>query len=173
MEYIIVYLEISKSIFHHQINIIIEYIKMAFPKYSFIEILLFIIFVTYLIFPIKTPFFLASMVDSTVGVISILVVTIYLFFYANPILAILYIFVAYELIRRSSEVTGRVSIIQYTPSQANTNVQIAKMNPSPTRTTLEEEVISTMAPRPHSGEIVQTTFKPVAEYIHGGSSVNF
>ena len=114
---------------------------MAFPKYSFIEILLFVIFVAYLIFPIKTPFFLASMVDSTFGIIGIFIVIIYLFFYANPILAILYIFVAYELVRRSSEITGRVSIIQYTPSQAIMNVE--------------------------------TTFKPVAEYIHGGSPVSF
>ena len=146
--------------------------KITFPKYSFIEVLLFIIFVTDLIFPIKTPFFLASMVDSTFGVISILVVTIYLFFYANPILAILYIFVAYELIRRSSEVTGRVSIIQYTPSQANMNLQMANMNP-PKKMTLEEDVISTMAPIPNSNEIIQTTFKPIEEYIHGGSSVSF
>ena len=143
---------------------------MAFPKYTFIEILLFIIFVAYLIFPIKTPFFLASMVDSTFGIIGIFIVIIYLFFYANPILAILYIFVAYELVRRSSEVTGRISIIQYTPSQAKMNVDMAKMNPKPS-TTLEEELIGSMAPIPHNGEIIATTFKPVAEYIHGGSPV--
>jgi hypothetical protein len=147
---------------------------MAFPKYSFIEILLFIIFVTYLIFPIKTPFFLASMVDSTFGIITIFVVIIYLFFYGNPILAILYIFVAYELIRRSSDVTGRVSIIQYTPSQAKMDVKMSEMNPPAAKSvTLEEDVINKMAPIPHHGEPVATTFRPVAEYIHGGSSVNF
>jgi hypothetical protein len=143
---------------------------MAFPKYSFIEILLFIIFVSYLIFPIKTPFFLAGMIDSTFGIIGIFVVIIYLFFYANPILAILYIFVAYELIRRSSEVTGRVSVIQYAPSQARMNAKLVEMNPVKS-TTLEEDVIRNMAPIPHSGEPVETTFRPVAEYIHGGSSV--
>lgn len=153
-----------------QQNIILTYIKMAFPKYSFIEILLFIIFVSYLIFPIKTPFFLANMVDSTLGIIGIFVVIIYLFFYANPILAILYIFVAYELIRRSSEVTGRVSVIQYAPSQARMDANIAKMNPTKS-TTLEEDVIRDMAPIPHSGESVDTTFRPVAEYIRNASAV--
>ena len=145
---------------------------MAFPKYSFIEILLFVIFVSYLIFPIKTPFFLAGMVDSTFGLIGIFIVIIYVFFYANPILAILYIFVAYELVRRSSEVTGRISIIKYTPSQAKMNVEMVKMNPKPS-VTLEEDVIANMAPIPHNGELVATTFKPVAEYIHGGSPVSF
>jgi hypothetical protein len=143
---------------------------MAFPKYSFIEILLFIIFVSYLIFPIKTPFFLAGMIDSTFGIIGIFVVIIYLFFYANPILAILYIFVAYELIRRSSEVTGRVSVIQYAPSQARMNAKLAEMNPVKS-TTLEEDVIRNMAPIPQTGGQVETTFRPVAEYIHGGSPV--
>jgi hypothetical protein len=145
---------------------------MAFPKYSFIEILLFIIFVSYLIFPIKTPFFLANAVDSTFGIIGIFIVIIYMFFYANPILAILYIFVAYELVRRSSDVTGRVSIIQYTPSQTKMNTDMARMNPKPVGT-LEEEVIANMAPIPHNGEPVQTSFKPVAEYIHGGMAVSF
>ena len=153
-----------------QQNIILTYIKMAFPKYSFIEILLFIIFVSYLIFPIKTPFFLAGMIDSTFGIIGIFVVIIYLFFYANPILAILYIFVAYELIRRSSEVTGRVSVIQYAPSQARMNAKLVEMNPVKS-TTLEEDVIRNMAPIPHSGESVDTTFRPVAEYIHSASAV--
>jgi len=127
---------------------------MAFPKYSFIEILLFVIFVAYLIFPMKTPFFLASAIDSTFGLIGIFIVIIYLFFYANPILAILYIFVAYELVRRSSEVTGRISIIQYTPSQAKMNVEIVKMNPKPS-VTLEEDVISNMAPIPHKWATAQ------------------
>ena len=153
-----------------QQNIILTYIKMAFPKYSFIEILLFIIFVSYLIFPIKTPFFLAGMIDSTFGIIGIFVVIIYLFFYANPILAILYIFVAYELIRRSSEVTGRVSVIQYTPSQARMDANLVEMNPVKS-TTLEEDIIRNMAPIPQSGMQVETTFRPVAEYIHGGSPV--
>jgi hypothetical protein len=112
------------------------------------------------------------MVDSTFGIIGIFIVIIYLFFYANPILAILYIFVAYELVRRSSEITGRVSIIQYTPSQANMNVEMVKMNPKP-YLTLEEDVIANMAPIPHNGKPVDTTFKPVAEYIHGGSPVSF
>jgi hypothetical protein len=56
-------------------------------------------------------------------------ITLYLFFYSNPILAILYIFVAYELLRRSAAFTGRVAMIQYTPTQQKKDNQMQKMNP--------------------------------------------
>ena len=61
-----------------------------------------IVFVIYIIFPFKTPFFLAGIINTPIGLLVALVLTLYLFFYTNPILGVVFIFVAYELIRRSS-----------------------------------------------------------------------
>jgi hypothetical protein len=67
-----------------------------------LEILLLIIFIFYLIFQVKTPNMLIDFVNSNLGMIIILIITVYLFLFTNPILGVLSIFVVYELIRRSS-----------------------------------------------------------------------
>jgi hypothetical protein len=141
-------------------------------KSSPLEIILFIIFVLYIVFPFETPPSIAYMVDSPLGMISIFCVTVYLFFYTNPLLGILYIFVAYELLRRSSNVTGRTAIIEYTPSQAKKDAELKKMNP-PVGKTLEEEIIDIRAPvgKSSSVEIVNSDFKPVADRIVSGASL--
>lgn len=139
-------------------------------SFSPLEISLFLIFVFYLVLPIQTPEFMAGMVDSPLGMLSIFIVTVSLFFNAHPILAVLYVFVAYELLRRSANQTGRVAIIQHTPSQAKKDAKMAAMNP-PVVETLEEEVVAKMAPVGHSDTSVytMTSFKPVAENVGSAS----
>ncbi len=135
-----------------------------------LEISVLVAFILYLVFPIQTPNFMAGLVDSPLGMVTIFVVTVYLFFYANPILAVVYIFVAYELLRRSSSVTGRVAMVQYTPSQIRKDVEMRAMNP-PKSESLEEEVVLKMAPVGHSDMSVYTasSFKPVSESVSGAS----
>jgi hypothetical protein len=137
-----------------------------FKSFSPLELSLFLIFILYLILPIQTPSFLTGSVDSPLGMLTIFIVTLYLFFNAHPILAVLYVFVAYELLRRSATKTGRVAMMQYTPSQAKKDATLKAMNP-PTSETLEEEVVSKMAPLGHSDASIytMTSFKPVAENV--------
>ena len=136
----------------------------VFKSFSTLEISLLIIFILYLVLPIQTPGYLAPSINSSFGMIIIFIVTIYLFFYSNPILAIIYIFVGYELLRRSSVYTGKVTLQTYTPSQAKINQEMIDMNP-PKVVTVEEEVISKMAPIPH--DYVETTFRPIMEKNEG------
>ena len=145
-----------------------------------IEIVLFVAFVIYLVFPIATPDVLANVVDTPLGIITLFVITLSLFVYTNPILGIIYIFVAYELLRRSHK-TVPINIPSYIPStpnasaspnQAAKNAEMAKMNP-PKATTLEEEVILKMAPIGHSDQstYIDTTFKPVSENTKNAAAV--
>jgi hypothetical protein len=145
-------------------------LPQVFKSLSSLESSLLVVFILYLVLPIQTPQILAGAVDSPLGMLSIFIVTIYLFFYSNPILAIVYVFVAYELLRRSSQVTGRVGIVQYTPTQVKKDSELRAMNP-PVVETLEEQVVQKMAPIGRSDPIVYTssTFKPVAEKIDGAS----
>lgn len=144
----------------------------SFNKSSPLEIILIIVFVLYIIFPIPTPAFIASSVDSSLGILVIFCVTVYLFLYTSPILGILYILVGYELIRRSSLVTARSAIIDYTPTQANKDVQLQKMNPPQTRT-LEEDIIEMRAPIGKSSEMeyVNSSFQPIADSTYDGVSL--
>jgi hypothetical protein len=145
-------------------------LPQVFKSLSSLESSLLVVFILYLVLPIQTPQVLAGTVDSPLGMLVIFIVTIYLFFYSNPVLAIVYVFVAYELLRRSSQVTGRVGIVQYTPTQVKKDSEMRAMNP-PVVETLEEQVVQKMAPIGRSDPIVYTssTFKPVAEKIDGAS----
>jgi hypothetical protein len=137
-----------------------------------LEVMIFIIFVLYLVFQIKTPF-LAGFIDSPVGIIIIFALTIFMFLYSHPILGILSIFVAYELIRRSSLKTGKdITLAQYTPTQPKINAEIKAMNP-PQEKTLEEDVVDQMAPlgKSEPTEYVMSSFKPIAEDVYGASNI--
>jgi hypothetical protein len=113
---------------------------------STLEIILFIIFVVYLVFQIPTPRFLIPVIDSPLGLGIVVVTTIYVFFYTTPILAILSVLVAYELLRRSSVISSiEYPIAPYLPTQHKKDVIIKQMNPVK-KVTLEEEVIQVMAP---------------------------
>jgi hypothetical protein len=144
-------------------------------KMSSLEIAALVIFIVYIVFPFRTPQFLAGIVNTPVGLITILVVTLYLFFYTNPTLGVAYIFVAYELLRRSSLAkTGNDNansyMVQYGPHEDKRASDMAQMNPVASKT-LEEEIISTMAPSQQFNHDVNapTGFFPVADRVTGAS----
>jgi len=106
-------------------------IKKLFKSLSKLEILLLIILIVYVIFPIDTPNILVDYVDSSLGMLVIFITTVYLFFHANIIIAVIYVLVAYELLRRSSQKKGKVVLKQYTPPILKTN--IPNPNPAPSK----------------------------------------
>jgi predicted membrane protein len=149
-------------------------IPAALSKMSIFEMVLFVVFVLYVVLPIKTPGFLAPYIDSVLGMIVLFCITVSLFVYTNPVLGVLYILVAYEVLRRSASNKGNTKaiIMEYTPSQVNKDVDMKNMNPS-VEMTVEEEVISVRAPigRPQPTEYISTSFKPVADKLEGASLV--
>jgi len=91
--------------------------------------------------------------------------------YSHPLLAIIYVLVAYELIRRSTVVSGRTAYIQYTPTQAKRDEDIRAMNP-PQAVTSEEDMVTMMAPMGQpGGDYLETAFRPVSDNIHQASMI--
>jgi len=137
-----------------------------------LEVILFILFVFYLVFQVKTPAVLAGLINSPVGMILVLFFAIYMFLYTHPILGILSIFVAYEVIRRSSLTSGKVILAQYSPTQPKIDAELKSMNP-PKERTLEEDVVEQMAPvgKSEPAGYVMTSFKPVAEDVYGAANI--
>lgn len=86
---------------------------------SLIEIVVILIFILYIVFPVPTPGGIAPYVESPLGMVSILIVLVYLFLNSNPILAVLFIFVGYELLRRS----GKNSTVLTTPNERRVDVR--------------------------------------------------
>jgi hypothetical protein len=146
-------------------------ISSLFKKEKMGELLLMIVFIIYLIMGYKTPESLANVVDTIPGKFIILLIVIGMFLYTNPLLAILSLFVAFDLIRRSSRVTGIDALKKYAPSEEKKMSQFTALNQFPY--TLEQEMVKKMAPIIRSGStLTKASYKPFLENLHDASPLN-
>ena len=74
-------------------------LKDLFTKKHMPELVLASLFILYLVMGYQMPKEAATIVDSTIGKIAVVIVTLMLFAYSNPILGILALLVAYQLIK--------------------------------------------------------------------------
>lgn len=147
-------------------------ISQTFRSLSKYEATLLVLFIIYLIFDIQPPDMFAAIIDTPIGMVFVLLLTLMNFMKSNVILGVIGLFVAYEVVRRSARVNNRVPMTMYTPSQMNKDIELVQMNP-PQDKTLEEEMVDKMAPVGNSSLITYTLseYKPVATEIHNASSV--
>ena len=135
------------------------------------EFVLIILMIIYLIMGLKTPEIIATMIDNVIGKVVIILIIIYLFMHANPILAVLAALVAFDLMRRSNDATGLGALSAYAPSEKKKMSQFTAFNQFPY--TLEQEVVSKMAPIVRSGSsITPPSYKPLLENLYDASPVN-
>ena len=148
-----------------------ESFSRLFKKEHMGELVLVILLIIYLILGFKTPEPIANMIDSLIGKVVIFIVVIYLFMHSNPILAILSLFVAFDLIRRSSMTTGIDALQRFAPSEQKKSSQFTAFNQFPY--TLEQEVVAKMAPIMKSGSSLnQASYKPLLDNLYDASPVN-
>ena len=142
-----------------------------FKKQHMGELVLVILLIVYLILGFKTPEPIANIIDTLAGKIVIILVVIYLFMHANPILAILALLVAFDLLRRSSMATGLDALQKYAPSEEKKMSQFTAYNQFPY--TLEQEVVAKMAPIMKSGSsLTQASYKPLLDNLYDASPLN-
>jgi hypothetical protein len=135
------------------------------------EFILVILMIIYLVMGFKTPDLIANMVDNIIGKVVIILVVIYLFMHSNPILAVVAALVAFDLMRRSNDVTGLGTLSSYAPSEKKKMSQFTAFNQFPY--TLEQEVVSKMAPIVRSGtSITPASYKPLLDNLHDASPLN-
>ena len=148
-----------------------ESLTDLFKKQHMGELVLVILFIIYLIMGYKTPEPIASMIDSIVGKIVIFVIVIYMFMHTHPVLAVLALFVAFDLIRRSSVTTGIDALQRYAPSEEKKMSQFSAFNQFPY--TLEQEVVKKMAPIVRSGSTLsKPSYKPLLDNLYDASPIN-
>ena len=148
-----------------------ESYSSLFKKQHMGELVLVILFIIYLIMGYKTPEPIASMIDSIVGKIVIFVIVIYMFMHTHPVLAVLALFVAFDLIRRSSVTTGIDALQRYAPSEEKKMSQFSAFNQFPY--TLEQEVVKQMAPIVRSGSTLsKPSYKPLLDNLYDAAPIN-
>lgn len=137
------------------------------------QLILAILFVIYLIMGYKTPEPVANVVDTLIGKIVIIIIALALFANVNPVLGVLGLLVAYDIIRRSSVATGTDALKKYLPSEEKKISQFTAFNQFPY--TLEQEVVKKMTPSNKSSEIYNgpaATFKPLLDNIRDASYIH-
>jgi hypothetical protein len=134
------------------------------------QLFLVIILLSYIIFNIQTPHFLATLIDNIYGNIIIIIITFFILVNFNPILGIIFMFAAYELVRRSSDTTGTSSIQRYLPSQMKMDSHLSAFNQFPV--TLEEQMVKKMAPLVETSGPNNLHYEPLLGNTHNATKVS-
>ena len=146
-----------------------EYLNELLEKKNMPQLALVILFIIYLIMGLKTPSSVATMIDRTVGKVVVALFALLLFAYSNPILGVLGIFVAYQLVRNASIKTGMASLEQYYPTEEKKWSPFTPAHQFPY--TLEQEMVKRMAPQKFNTNYVKPTYKPMLEDIYDAEYV--
>ena len=134
------------------------------------ELILTILFIIYFVMGYNTPEPIAKVVDTMVGKIVIFIAVIALFMYTNPILAVLGLLVAFDLMRRAALATGNDAVRNYLPNEEKKTSQLNAYNQFPY--TLEQEMVKKMTPAVHnSSAMTKASFSPVLENLYDASPV--
>ena len=145
-------------------------LKDLFTKKNMPELVLVSLFVLYLVMGYQMPEQVATIVDSTIGKIVVVLVALMLFSHSKPILGILALLVAYQLIKSASVKTGMAGLEEYYPTESK------KWTPfTPTNQfayTLEQEVVKKMANQKFNTEYVKAPFRPILDDTHDASPLS-
>ena len=143
-----------------------------FKKENMGQNVLAVLFVIYLIMGYKTPAPVANMIDTMWGKIIVITIALLLFAYANPVLGVLGIFVAFDLIKRSTISTGNYALSKYLPTEKKKMTELTAYNQFPY--TLEKEVVKKMAPIAHTtSNSTQVKFSPILDDTHDAAPINY
>lgn len=134
------------------------------------ELVLVVLMIVYLVLGFKTPESIASIIDTMVGKVIVVLIVLYLVMHTNPILAVVAAFVAFDLMRRSSMTTGLGSLSAYAPTEEKKMSQFTAFNQFPY--TLEQEVVAKMAPIVRSGApLISASYKPLLDNLHDAAPI--
>ena len=147
-----------------------DYFRDLFTKKHMPELVLALLFSAYLIMGYKLPENVAQMIDSTLGKIVLVLVALMLFGYSNPILGILGLLVAYQLIKNASVKTGMAALEQYYPTEQKKWSPFTATNQFPY--TLEQEVVKNMTTQKFNTEYVKAPYRPVLDDTHDASPLS-
>ena len=129
-----------------------------------------ILFIIYLVMGLKMPDNVATMIDTTVGRIGIIIVALMLFAYSNPILGVLSLVVAYQLIRTSTIKTGLAALEEYYPTEEKKWSPFTQTHQFPY--TLEQEVVKNMTTQKFNASYVKAPYKPILDDTYDASPLN-
>ena len=147
-----------------------DYFRDLFTKKHMPELVLAALLSLYLVMGYQVPEGVATMIDTTFGKIVVVVIALMLFAYSNPVLGILALLVAYQLIKCVSVKTGMAGLEEYYPTEAKKWSPFTPTNQFPY--TLEQEVVKNMTTQKFNTEYVKPPYRPVLDDTHDASHLS-
>lgn len=143
-------------------------IKDLFKKEGVGQLLLIILFSIFLISGYEIPLNIASFARTIHGKIIIVLISLFLTMFSNPILGIVSLIVAFDIIRRSNNEYQQMK--QFTPSEDKKADHYTALNQFPY--TLEQEMVKRMAPLiMANSNLDPPSFKPNLDNIYDASHI--
>lgn len=124
------------------------------------QLILLVVFILYILLNVQTPNMLATLIDNIYGNVVVVLMALFVLTRMNPIVGVVALYAAYELIQRSSVTTGSAAIRRYLPTEIKKGKHFSAFNQFPV--TLEEEVVKQMAPLVETSGPNHLHYKPVA-----------
>jgi len=120
------------------------------------------ILLLYILMDFKPPVSIAIFIDENIlAQLAIYGLALGVFMYHSPIVGVVALFAANEVVKRSKVSTGGQAVFKYLPSQDKMDDTLTALNQYPV--TLEEELVSTMAPLVLDGPSGPPSYVPVLE----------
>lgn len=144
--------------------------KMKDLTFKTQDMILAIVFVVYLISNMKLSSFLEKLIDTTSGNIVVVIMALFVFKMFNPLVGVLALIVAYELMRRSSVSNSNILLKQEVPSEKSKQHEMEVLNKESKKRTLEEEMIDDVKVYV-SDDATPSNVKPLLSDLHNASNL--
>ena len=131
------------------------------------ELVFVVLLLLYLISNVSTPYDFAPHINNAYTYISLFAIVILLLLNSNPLIALLFAFIALIFLQRSKKVDHGVMA----PSNANKTTAMENLNTHLSIKTLEEEIVGKIDRQPDN-IISQNSYHPVMCDSHDASYVN-
>ena len=136
------------------------------------QLLLGVIFMIYILIQTKTPVSMAEYIDTPIGNIVVALVAMFTFYYSNPVVGILGLVVAYELVNRSKTASGNL-YKRLNSSESSKLKYMEKLNVDTRSVTLEEEMVEKMAPLVKHDASPNSNYKPILDTMHDAAPIDY
>jgi hypothetical protein len=137
---------------------------MDFNKKNMPQLVLTVLFIIYLVMGYKMPEGVATIIDTPVGKIAVAVIALMLFAYSNPVLGVLSLLVAYQMIKGASIKTGMAGLEEFYPTEEKKWSPFTAAHQFPY--TLEQEVVKNMTTQKFNTSYVKAPFRPTLDDTH-------
>ena len=135
------------------------------------QLLLTVVLVIYILFDVPTPDFMAPFINHLIGQVVIVLISVVLLVYFNPILGVVGLLAAFQIIRKNRSVLSHVSVSPSVSSEHEKQKEMKKMNVEKPESSLELDTVAKMTPLVSNMNFSNASYKPVLEDKVKGSNL--